>query len=147
MADRAFAIALGGQPQRFAHLAQLDGLLQDAEHFAGVDRLQQHVLVRVGGHQDAHDLRVLERHLAQQVAAIAARHAEIGHQHGDARVLPAQDADRFVGAAGDQHFVLHADRAGEVLACHFLVIDVEHGKPWLAGVAHGILSRLGADRS
>ncbi|MNS90081.1 hypothetical protein D3C72_1241150 [compost metagenome] len=92
------ASRLHGQLQRRLHGGQVERLFQQTEQGATVDQLEQHVLVRIRGHQHADDVRIALRHFLQQLAAQAVRHAVIGDEHVYLAGLVFQQGQRRIDA-------------------------------------------------
>ncbi|MCY1403620.1 hypothetical protein D9M71_188080 [compost metagenome] len=91
------------QRNRFIHVEWLWQVLEGAA-LVGRHRAVQ---VRMGGHDDHRQTRVLFANASQQVQATGARHADIGNDH--IRLLPSQAAHHAIGtveALGGHAFLL-----------------------------------------
>ena len=89
-------------------LGQIERLGQVLER-AALEGRHRTVQVRIGGHDDDRQFRLLRMHLLQQLQARAARHADIADQ--DTRALVCGIAFRQIGQGG-QHFAGVAEAAG-----------------------------------
>ncbi|CAM2145379.1 hypothetical protein PT2222_170089 [Paraburkholderia tropica] len=131
----AFGITRHRLLQHVAHRLHAQRLFEDAEHIARVDRVQQHVLVGIRRHQNAHDLRIFLRDFLQQLVAVALGHAEVGHQHRDLRAMLREHAHGFLRAARDVYRIEAMHGAREVHARNLVVVDEENGEGGVEGGA------------
>ncbi len=120
-----FARTLARQTQRAAHVCQVQRFFQYPENFAGIDGLHQDVLVHVGRHEDADDVRVVLFDLTQQLATHAPGHAVIRNQHIDLAVRAFQYCECGVHTRCRQYFVIRLDGAHEIFARQILIVYVQ----------------------
>ena len=116
---------------QFHGLVDVEGLGQVFES-AALEGRHGGIEVGIGGHDDHRQLGMALLHMAQQVEAVAARHADVRHQH--LRLLAAVERRQRVvgGAEGFRGNVLPAERLFQHPADGAVVVDDPdriHGLP------------------